>query len=511
MSHTVPGGDAPVAGPQGDAPAAPLRPVSSGYRGMVLGLLLTAYVFNFIDRTILGTIGQAVKEDLRVSDAQLGLLGGLYFALLYTLLGVPLARLAERRSRTWIITVSLVIWSAFTALSGAAHSFGQLALMRFGVGVGEAGLSPPAHSLISDFYEPRRRASALGVFSLGIPIGTMVGAVAGGWVAQHYGWRAAFVAVGLPGVVLAVVFRLLVREPARGASDPVAPRLLDDLEPPVVRGRGLGGELREIREVGRTLFGVPSVLHMMLGITLASFAGYGAGAFVQPHFIRSFGLNYAQVGLVYGLVAGLSAGVGTLMGGLLTDRLGRRSAAWYALTPAIGLLLACPLYILAFNQSNWVATALLLLPPGVSAYVYLAPTFAVVQNSVELRRRATATAILFLVLNLIALGGGPPITGWLIDRLGGWNFDHPGVHAVWTSLFGALGGRDGAAYAASCPGGIAPKGAGAAATAACRAALAVSTRQGITLVALVYGWAALHYFLGARGLAAHMAGRSAKG
>ncbi len=506
MSQSVPEAAAPAPAPPASRP---------GYRGLVLGLLLTAYVFNFIDRTILGTIGQAVKEDLRVSDAQLGLLGGLYFALLYTLLGVPLARLAERRSRTWIITVSLVIWSGFTALSGAAHGFAQLALMRFGVGVGEAGLSPPAHSLISDLYEPRRRASALGVFSLGIPIGAMVGAVAGGWVAQHYGWRAAFVAVGAPGVVLAAVFRLLVREPARGASDAAAPAPrpshAEEVDAPSGRGRGLAGELREIRAVAKTLFGVPPVLHMVAGITLASFAGYGTGAFIQPHLIRNFGLNYAQVGLVYGLIYGVSAGAGTLLGGLVTDRLGKRSAAWYALAPAIGLAIACPLYILAFNQGSWIGSVLLLLPPGLCTYLYLAPTFGVVQNSVDLRRRATATAILFLVLNLVALGGGPPLTGWLIDRLGGWDFDHPGVHAAWTSLGGALGGHAGAAYGAACPGGIAPKGAATAAVGACRAALGLSTRQGITVVALVYAWAALHYFLAARGLAAHMAGRPLKG
>ncbi len=493
------------------APGGPRPVFAPGYRGMVLGLLLTAYVFNFIDRTILATIGQAVKEDLRITDAQLGLLGGLYFALLYTLLGIPLARLAERRSRTWIITVSLVVWSGFTALSGMAHSYAQLALMRFGVGVGEAGLSPPAHSLISDFYEPRRRASALSIFSLGIPLGTMVGAVAGGWLAQHYSWRIAFIAVGLPGVLLALAFRLLVKEPARGASDIVAPRLVEDLAAPAEPPRGLMGELRETAAVARTLFGIPPVFHMTMGITLASFAGYGMGAFIPPHYIRNFGLGLAQTGLIYGLISGLSAGVGTILGGFVTDRLGKRSAIWYALVPAIGLLIASPLYILSFNQATWQSTALSMLFPGMFAYVYLAPTFGVVQNSVDVRRRATATAILFLFLNLIALGGGPPIAGWLIDRLGGWNFDHPGVHAACTSLFGALGGAHGGpAYATACPGGVPAKHAAASVVAACRGTIGLSTRQGISIMALFYLWGSLHYFLAARGMVKHMGGRPMK-
>ena len=493
----------------GPAPPAPRAAFSRGYRGMVLSLLLTAYVFNFIDRTILATIGQAVKEDLRITDAQLGLLGGLYFALLYTMLGIPLARLAERRSRTWIITVSLVVWSGFTAMSGLAQSYAQLALMRFGVGIGEAGLSPPAHSLISDHYPPQRRASALAIFSLGIPLGTMVGAVAGGWLAQHYSWRVAFVAVGAPGVLLALVFRLLVREPARGASDFAPPRLVEDLAAPVEPPRGVVGELREIGAVARTLFGAPPVFHMVMGVTLASFAGYGMGAFIPPHYIRNFSLGLAQTGLIYGLISGVSAGVGTLAGGFVTDRLGKRSAAWYARVPAIGLLIAGPLYILSFNQADWRTTALLMLLPGMFAYVYLAPTFAVVQNAVEVRRRATATAILFLFLNLIALGGGPPLAGWLIDRLGGWNFNHPGAHAAWTSLAGAFGASPGgAAYAAACPGGVPARHAPAAVAAGCRAAIGLSTRQGISLMALFYVWAALHYFLASRGMARRVAERS---
>jgi MFS family permease len=184
---------------------------SNGYKASVLGLLLATYTFNFIDRTIIATIGQAIKVDLKLTDTQLGLLGGLYFALLYTLLGIPIARMAERWNRVTIISVSLVIWSGFTALCGSAASFAQLALYRFGVGVGEAGCSPPSHSLISDYYAPKQRASALSIYSFGIPLGTMFGAVAGGWLAQEFSWRVAFVIVGLPGILLAVIVKLVSR------------------------------------------------------------------------------------------------------------------------------------------------------------------------------------------------------------------------------------------------------------------------------------------------------------
>ncbi|HVK42519.1 MAG TPA: MFS transporter, partial [Phenylobacterium sp.] len=185
--------DAAAASPAGRKPL-----FSEGYKQSVLWLLVLAYTFNFIDRTIISTIGQAIKVDLKLTDTQLGLLGGLAFALLYTTLGIPIARLAERRSRVNIITIAIIVWSGFTALCGLATNFFQLMLFRVGVGVGEAGLSPPAHSLISDYFEPKRRASALSIYSFGIPLGTMFGAVAGGWIAQNLDWRMAFMLVGLP-------------------------------------------------------------------------------------------------------------------------------------------------------------------------------------------------------------------------------------------------------------------------------------------------------------------------
>jgi MFS family permease len=487
------------------------RPLySNGYKATVLGLLLATYTFNFIDRTIIATIGQAIKVDLKLTDTQLGLLGGLYFALLYTLLGIPIARLAERWNRVTIISVSLVIWSGFTALCGSAGSFAQLALYRFGVGVGEAGCSPPSHSLISDYYEPKKRASALSIYSFGIPLGTMFGAVAGGWLAQEFSWRVAFVIVGLPGVILALIVKLVVKEPPRGHSEIVERPLEAEslvVEPAPKPAFSLANEFSELWAVFKVLFFKWPVLNMVLGVTIASFGSYGSGAFVPSYFVRAFGLGLAQVGLITGLIGGFSAGIGTLVGGFLSDWAGKRSVKWYAWVPAIGLIICTPIYILAYMQSEWQATALILLVPGIFHYVYLAPTFAVVQNSVEPRRRATATALLFFFLNLIALGGGPVFTGWLIDHLAQYHFNVPDAGGVIHSVMASFGVEGGQSFAATCPGGIAPKGSAPELAAQCRTTLALSSQQGIIVSLCFYAWAGLHYALAAIGMVKHMKSR----
>lgn len=479
---------------------------SPGYKQTVLWLLVLAYTFNFIDRTIISTIGQAIKVDLQLTDTQLGLLGGIAFAALYTTLGIPIARLAERWNRVNIIAIAIVIWSGFTALCGAANNFWTLLLYRVGVGVGEAGLSPPAHSLISDYFEPKKRASALAIYSFGIPLGGMIGAISGGWIAQTFGWRWAFVVVGLPGVIVALLLKLFVKEPIRGHSDAiergVAPESLAPKPPPF----SFAGEFSELASVAGTLFGKWPVLHIILGVTIASFAGYGSGAFGAPYFIRQFGLDLATVGLVFGLVGGISSGLGTLLGGFVTDFLGKRSAAWYAIVPALGLAIAAPIYIYAYLQDDWRYAAAILLIPGIFHYVYLGPTFGVIQNVVELRRRATATALLFFFLNLLALGGGPPFTGWLIDQLAQFHFNDQNNAGTFASVMGTFfpsAAETGhpMSFTQMCPGGVAPEGANAELAADCAGASALASRQGIIVTLVFYGWAALHYLLGSIGLA----------
>ncbi len=493
------------------APAAAKPLFSNSYKTLVLGLLLSAYTFNFIDRTIISTIGPKIREDLNLTNTQMGALGGLYFALLYTLLGIPIARLAERFSRVWIISIALVVWSGFTALCGTASSFVTLAAYRFGVGVGEAGCSPPSHSLISDYFEPKRRASALSIYSFGIPLGTMIGAVAGGWLAETFSWRVAFMIVGLPGVLIAILVKVLMKEPPRGhadleekaklAEDVTAPALAPT---PAVKG-SFANEIKELLSVAGTLFTKWPVVNMVLGVTIASFGSYGGGAFVPQYFNSAFHLNLAQVGLITGLVGGFSSGVGTLAGGFVSDRLSKRSPRWYALTPAIGLAIATPIYIFAYTRPSWQAAAAVLLLPGIFHYTYLGPTFGVVQNMVETRRRATATALLFFFLNLIALGGGPLFVGWLIDQFAHFNFNHGGGQGTLSSLLGLFGDQGGASFAIQCPGGVAPKGAAADLQGLCLNTLSNSSRQGIVVSIFFYAWAAFHYLLGSFGLAQALA------
>ncbi|MCR5879185.1 MFS transporter [Phenylobacterium sp. J367] len=479
-----------AANDRGSAPA-----FTDGYKGTVLALLVVAYTFNFIDRTIISTIGQAIKEDLKLTDTQLGWLGGLAFALLYTALGIPIARLAERKSRVNIIAIAIVVWSGFTALCGTATSFLQLLLYRVGVGVGEAGLSPPAHSLISDYFEPKKRASALSIYSLGIPFGTMFGAIAGGWIAQNVSWQAAFMLVGLPGILVAIAIKVFVKEPPRGWSERQAVAAETGIAVDETPG-ALGREASEagapdaappektpsMLQVARRLFGTWGMFHMAAGITIASFAGYGTGQYVPPYFIREFGLGLAVVGLAIGLIAGFSNGIGTLLGGYLTDWASKRSVRWYALVPAIGLLLATPIYIFAYTRDSYQLAWAILLVPGILHYTYLGPTFGVIQNVMDVRMRATAVALLFFVLNLIALGFGPPFTGWCIDMF---------AQHAW-----AAAGNAGD-FNAACPGGIGPEGGPAALDSACRETMAGATRSGIVSNLLIYAWAGIHYLLAA--------------
>lgn len=446
---------------------------SESYKRGVLSVLVLAYTCNFIDRTIISTIGQAIKVDLKLTDTELGLLGGLAFAVFYTLLGIPIARLAERTNRVTIIAVSTAVWSAFTAACGFALNFWQLMLMRVGVGVGEAGLSPPAHSLISDYYEPRRRASALSIYALGIPLGTMFGAVAGGWIADNLSWRLAFVLVGLPGLLIALLVKLYVQEPPRGYSEQVAgqPSAAQEPTPP-------------LRDVVGVLFGNWGLINLIAGATLVSLAGYGTNAYAAAYLIRSFEVSYTLVGLVFGIIGGLTAAIGTLLGGWLSDLSGKHNPRWYALVPGIGVAIALPFYVLVFIQPSWEMAAMYLLIPGIFHFTYVGPTFGLVQNAVAARMRATAAAVMLFIINIVGLGLGPPLCGWLIDTFS-------------THFFEAQALGD---FLAQCPGGIGREGAPAEIDQACKAAVVLGTRWGILLTLGFFAWGAVHYFLAARTL-----------
>ena len=440
--------------------------LGGGYKAYALLILVAVYTSNFIDRQIIGTLAQAIKVDLKLTDLQIGALSGIAFALLYSILGVPIARVAERAKRTTIIAISIALWSGFTAACGLATSFLQLFLTRVGVGIGEAGCSPPAQSLISDYFSPRSRATALGIYSLGIPLGSLFGALLGGKIAQMWGWRDAFFIVGLPGLILAILVKFTVKEPPRGAYD-AAPA---DTKAP------------SLAAVFKMLFAAKSFPNLAIGATLGSMAGYGIAFFAVPFLLRGpFHLDLAQAGAAFGIVGGLAAAVGVFLGGAVTDLIGRLSRTGYAVIPAIGFLGCAPLYVWAFQQTDLVTLGTFAIAPLILQYLYLGPTFALTHNFVEPRMRATATALLFLPINLIGLGVGPPLVGWLSDTIAQRHFTHEGV------------------FKALCPGGAAAKGADAALAGACHAASFDGLRWAVILVAgVVFAWAGLHYLLAAR-------------
>jgi MFS family permease len=437
-------------------------PYRDAYKRLVTLLLMLAYTFNAADRNLIGIVAQSMKLDLRLSDTQLGLLGGTAFASLYALSGIPIARLAERFSRVSIIALALAAWSLLTSLCAAAGSFVQLVALRAGVGIAEAGCSAPAHSLLSDYYPREQRAGALAFYSCGLSLGYLFVSFVGGYVVLHQGWRAACLAVGLPGVAVAFLIRLLIEEPARGQADGLSAAGAGDT-PTAFSARS---EARELAAVARVLFLNWPAANIIAAFTLSSFASYGAWLFIPAFFNRRFGLDFATVGVVLGLVGSVPVALGTLLGGMVTDRAAVHGARWYALVPAAGLGLATPLYLLALLQSGWQAAALLLAAAGFFQYASLGPSFGVVQNVVGARRRATATALLYLCLT-VALAAGPLFTGWMIDHF----------------------------FAAACPGESAER---------CGTALAQASRAGIIATLCFHAWAAVHYLLGAIGLSRQM-------
>jgi MFS family permease len=454
-------------------------PFTAGYRRRVLLLLMGAYTFNAADRSIIAVVGQAMKVDLRLTDTQLGALAGTAFAALYALSGVPTARLAERFNRVTILSVALALWSALTAACALTGSFAQLVLVRVGVGIAEAGCSPSAHSLISDYYDRAQRTRALSVYSCGLSLGYLGVSLLGGYVTLHYGWRGALLGVGLPGLAYALLLKLCIAEPPREHAGPAAA--------PLFSWRAEG---RELAATARTLFACWPAANIVAGLILSSFASYGTYAFLPAYFNRAFALDYQAIGVVLGLVGSVPVALGILAGGLLTDRLGRRRPRDYALVPAAGLLLTAPLYLWALAQGRWPAAALLLSAAGFCQYLALAPSFGVIQNVVGARQRATATALVFLALNVLALGGGSLYSGMVIDHLAQGRF---------VELAGA------GAFRATCPGGVALPGAPPGTAATCAAALVQGTRAGLMWTVAVHAWAALHYLLGSFGLAAQLA------
>lgn len=392
--------DASSPNPSEAAPAA--APYSPAYLRYALGLLCVVYVVNFVDRQVLSILLQSIKDDLGLMDWQLGLLSGTAFGIFYATLGIPIARLADRFSRKGVIAVCLTIWSGMTALCGTASGFATLLLYRIGVGVGEAGGSPPAHSMISDYFPPEKRATALGVFSLGVPLGILVGFLAGGWLDQVLGWRQAFIVVGLPGVVLAIIVATTLREPVRGLSEGIQAN--DDAAPTAF-------------EVMAYLWGLRSFRHVSVASGLYAFVGYSSTNWMPSFLSRSHGMSQGDIGTSLALIIGIGGGIGIYLGGVLSDRYSRSDPRNGLRVPMWAMALAFPPgFVVFLTDSSTLALAAFTVPAFLGL-MYQAPAFAVVQSLATPKMRATAAAVLLFVINIIGMGLGPLATGIISDAL----------------------------------------------------------------------------------------------
>jgi len=379
----------------------PAGAFTPAYRNYALGLLVVVYVFNFIDRSILGILVEPIKQDLGVSDTMMGFLGGIAFATFYTFLGIPIARMADKGSRRNVLSTCLALWSAATALCGLAQSFAALLAARIGVAVGEAGGSPPSHSMISDMFPPERRATALAIYALGIPIGTMLGNLGGGWINEAFDWRTAFFIVGLPGLMLALIVRFTLKEPPRGAAEGV---------------EIANGDAPPVGEVFKYLWARRSFRFMAIGGSLHAFVGYGVGYWIPAMFNRSHGLSTGDIGTAL-FYLGFASVAGTFLGGYLADRLGKRDKRWYLWLPGLATMISVPFSAFVYiHDSPYTALWVLAVPYFLGAY-YLGPTFSLTQGMVGLRMRALASSILLFILNIIGLGLGPQFTGIASDVL----------------------------------------------------------------------------------------------
>jgi MFS family permease len=364
---------------------------------LVAFILGGLYALSFLDRQLLSLLAEPIKADLNLTDTQLGLLSGFTFALFYSTFGIPVAWFADRSNRVRIVSAACALWSAFTAASGLAQNVAQLALARVGVGVGEAGGSPPSYSIIADYFPPERRALPLAIYSLGVPVGTMAGIAIGGWIAANYGWRSAFVAIGLFGCLYVLFILLTVREPARGAS---------------------GGARASHASFMTTLgsFWTDSVLRVTtIAGSVSAFVGYAMVSWIPALLMRSKGMTLSDMSAYYSVVGGVTATVGTLLSGHLLDRFGTNSPRVFGMIPATGFLLSAPFWIAGIAAPSWPIALVWLIVPFTLCSTYMPAVVTIVQNRVAPAQRSTASAILLLFMNIIGLGGGPLFVGFISD------------------------------------------------------------------------------------------------
>lgn len=373
--------------------------ISTGYANYVLATLFVVYVINFIDRQLLSVFIGPIKAEFGVSDTTMGLLVGFAFALFYTFAGIPIARWADRGNRRTIIAVGLTVWSAMTVASGLARNTVQLALARIGVGIGEAAGTPPAHSLICDYFPPNRRATALGIYAWGVYVGSAIAYLGGGYLRAHFDWRVAFFALGAPGLLVALVVRMSVREPARGHSEQGAAR----------------AESTTFAETLRHLLTCRSWVYLVAATSLLSITGYGVLMWGFEFYGRVHGMSPLEIGRWMAFIVGVGGSLGTYAGGRIADRLGERDAGWYLRFPAIVTAIALPFAFAFLLAETSRASLLLFFPFYLLANVYVPAMHTVNQNLAMLRMRATAAAIMLFIVNIVGAGAGPFLVGALID------------------------------------------------------------------------------------------------
>lgn len=424
--------------------------------GYTLAMLLAIYTVSFIDRNILYVVAPSIQAELKLNDAELGLLSGLAFALFYATMALPIARVAERRSRIALMAGALLLWSAMTAISGAASKFWHLFAARLGVGVGEGACTPCAQSIICDLYPPEKRATVLSTYAIGVPLGILIGGMGGALAAEMVGWRGAFVMAAVPGLLLALILYLTVPEPVRGGCEPVA--YVDNAAPSFL-------------DVVRTLWRSPSFRHTAMGYAAAGIPGTSLQIFFIIFLVRVHGMEQFHAGMAYGLVAGITGAIGMFFGGRIVDFFGKRDIRAYGYVPAITFLCLPPLLIAALTRDSLFAMTAIIVIPAIVYVFNIGASYAVTNNLVEPRMRATTNAILLMIITLFSAGLGPALVGWASDALAGWHF--------------------GGGYGTLCSGGA---GATDAVRARCAGAAAEGLRYALILASLFYLWGAVHYF-----------------
>ncbi len=374
--------------------------ISKGYRYYALFVLTLVFTSSHVDRQIIGILLEPIKSDLGASDTQMGFLVGLTFALFYATLGMPIAMWADRGNRRNIITLAITIWSAMTVACGYAANFFQLALARIGVGVGEAGSNPPSHSMISDLFPQSERSTAMAIFAVGINIGLLIAYIGGGWMSEHWGWRTAFIVVGLPGLAIALLVRLTLIEPPRGAAESQA---------------NINTEAPGFWTVAANIWQTPSLRHIIFAGSLSAFVGYGLVLWIPAFYVRSHGLSQTDVGLTLALLIGIVGGIGTFCAGLLADFMAKKDPRWNTGVIALAKIILVPFGVASFLAAEYTHAVMLYLIPAFLGGFYLGPGFSIIQSLSPVRMRAVTAAINLFIANLIGLGFGPQLVGILSD------------------------------------------------------------------------------------------------